>query len=430
MTSARTADVLIAGGGIGGLTAALALHARGIDAVVLESAARIRPEGVGINIQPAAIAELTALGLGDALAATGIATREHRYFDHTGTVLWGEPRGLAAGHPFPQYSLHRGELQMLLLAAVHDRLGPDAVRTGVRLTSFEQDADGVRAEAADRATGTTTGYLAGLLVGADGLHSAVRSRLHPDQAALSVSGVDMWRGLTELDGFLDGRTMILVNDGRDTRMIAYPCSAAAAARGRALVNWVCMVPVGAPGKADPGWDRPGRLADVLPHFEHWDLGWLRVADLLAGSERILQYPMVDRDPLARWGSGRVTLLGDAAHLMYPIGANGASQAIVDAAVLAAELAGGHDVVAALQRYEDVRRPATTAIVLANRDMDRAERALSADPAQDKSAALAALTSSYRTTVDRAAARSPLAGGTPPRRVGVPPAPRHPEGEGT
>ena len=419
MTTPRTADVVIAGGGIGGLTAALALHARGIGALVLESAARIRPEGVGINIQPAAIAELTALGLDDALAETGIATREHRYFDHTGTVLWAEPRGIAAGHACPQYSLHRGELQMLLLGAVHERLGPDAVRTGARLTGFEQTAGGIRAEVVDRTTGTTTTYEGQALVGADGLHSAVRSRLHPDQAALSAAGVEMWRGLTELGDFLDGRTMILVNDGRDTRMIAYPCSARHAARGRALVNWVCMVPVAATGAAgDPGWDRPGRLADVLPHFAHWDLGWLDVAGLLAGSDRILQYPMVDRDPLARWGSGRVTLLGDAAHLMYPIGANGASQAIVDAAVLAAELAAGDDVVAALQRYEDVRRPATTAIVQANRDMDRAERALSADPAQDKSAALAALTSSYRSTVDRAAPRSPLVDGAAPRRVRV------------
>lgn len=428
MTTARTADVVIAGGGIGGLTAALALHAQGIGAIVLESAARIRPEGVGINIQPAAIAELTTLGLDDALADIGIATREHRYFDHTGTVLWAEPRGIAAGHACPQYSLHRGELQMLLLAAVRDRLGPDAVRPGSRLTGFAQTAGGVRAEVVDRATGATAAYEGRALVGADGLHSAVRSRLHPDQAALSLAGVEMWRGLTELDDFLDGRTMILVNDGRDTRMIAYPCSAGHAARGRALVNWVCMVPVGAGGSGDPGWDRPGRLADVLPHFAHWDLGWLDVAALLAGSDRILQYPMVDRDPLARWGDGRVTLLGDAAHLMYPIGANGASQAIVDAAALATELAAGTDVAAALRRYEDVRRPATTAIVLANRDMDRAERALSADPAQDKSAALAALTSSYRSTVDRSAPRSPLVDPAPREPVPGRSASRHPRGD--
>lgn len=410
MTTA-TADIVIVGGGIGGLTTALALHAQGISATVLESAGEIRPQGVGINIQPAAIAVLTALGLGDALAETGIATREHRYLDHTGTTLWTEPRGIAAGHPCPQYSLHRGELQMLLLGAVHDRLGSDAVRTGARLTTFEQTRDGVRVRVGDRATGSTTAYEATALIGADGLHSAVRSQLHPEQAALSTAGVDMWRGLTELEGFLDGRTMILVNDqDHGARLIAYPCSARHAAQGRALVNWVCLVPIPASGPSgDPGWDRPGLLADVLPHFSHWDLGWLDVGDMLARSNQILQYPMVDRDPLAGWGSGRVTLLGDAAHLMYPIGANGASQAILDAVTLATELAGDSDVVTALQRYEEVRRPATTAIVHANRDMDHAERAIAARPDQDKATALAALTSSYRTTVEGTMSRTPRRG---------------------
>ena len=399
MTTAR-ADIVIAGGGIGGLTTALALHAHGISATVLESAGEIRPEGVGINIQPPAIAVLTALGLGEALAETGIATREHRYLDHTGTVLWTEPRGIAAGHAYPQYSLHRGELQMLLLAAVHDRLGPDAVRTGARLTSFEQTGDGVRAVVGDRAAGSTTAYEAAALIGADGLHSAVRSQLHPGQAGLSTAGVDMWRGLTDVPDFLDGRTMILVNDKNHARLIAYPCSARHAAQGRALVNWVCLLPIPESGPSgDPGWDRPGQLADVLPHFSHWDLGWLDVPDMLSRSNQILQYPMVDRDPLAHWGKGRVTLLGDAAHLMYPIGANGASQAILDAAAVATHLAGDGDVAAALQRYEEVRRPATTAIVQANRDMDRAERAVAGSPDQDKAAALAVLTSNYRTTVD-------------------------------
>jgi 5-methylphenazine-1-carboxylate 1-monooxygenase len=400
MTTANTADIVIAGGGIGGLTTALALHAHGISATVLESAGEIRPHGVGINIQPAAIAVLTALGLGDALAETGIATHEHRYLNHTGTVLWTEPRGIAAGHASPQYSLHRGELQMLLLGAVRDRLGSDAVRTGARLTAFEQTRDGVRARAGNRATGATTSYDAAALIGADGLHSAVRSRLHPKQAALSMAGVDMWRGLTEVEGFLDGRTMILANDEHDARLVAYPCSARHAAQGRALVNWVCLVPIPASGPSgDPGWDRPGLLADVLPHFSSWDFGWLNVPDMLARSDQILQYPMVDRDPLANWGDGRVTLLGDAAHLMYPIGANGASQAILDAAALATALAGDSDVVTALRRYEESRRPATTAIVQANRDMDHAERAMAARPDQDKTAALAALTSSYRTVVE-------------------------------
>jgi 5-methylphenazine-1-carboxylate 1-monooxygenase len=395
--------IVIAGGGIGGLTAALALHAHGLTATVLESAREIRPLGVGINIQPAAIAELTALGLGDALAESGIATREHRYLDRAGTTLWTEPRGVAAGHPCPQYSLHRGELQMMLLGAVRDRLGPDAVRAGSRVTGFAETPGGVSVQLGDRAGRPVAAVDGTALIGADGLDSAVLSQLHPGRTALQAAGIHMWRGLTELDEFLDGRTMILANDEHGARLVAYPCSAAHARRGKALLNWVCLVPAGATSASDDaGWDRPGRLEDVLPHFSDWDFGWLNIPDVLNRSGQILQYPMVDRDPLDAWGTGRVSLLGDAAHLMYPIGANGASQAVLDAAVLAAELARDDDVAAALHRYEAVRRPATTAIVQANRDMDTAERDLAARADADdaaKAAALEAVTTGYRDVVE-------------------------------
>ncbi|NJP92611.1 flavin-dependent oxidoreductase [Nonomuraea sp. FMUSA5-5] len=403
MSNDTTADIVIAGAGIGGLTTALALHARGIAATVLESAPEIRPLGVGINIQPAAVAVLTALGLGDALAATGIPTRAHHYLDHTGVTLWTEPRGVAAGHRCPQYSVHRGELQTLLLDAARERLGRHAVRTGMRVHGFEQTRDGVRVHVRDRARGADGLLEAAALVGADGLHSAVRARLHPGQGTLHGAGVDMWRGLTELDGFLDGRTMILANDERATRLVAYPISARHAARGRALLNWVLLASTGTPGPVGGAdWDVPGRLADLLPHVSGWDLGALDVHDVFSRSTRILRYPMVDRAPLERWGRGRVTLLGDAAHLMYPIGANGASQAILDAAALAAELS-RRDVPSALERYENDRRPATTAIILANRKMDHAERVVSARPGtgDDKAAELATITADYRSTVERA-----------------------------
>ncbi|MFI0939353.1 FAD-dependent monooxygenase [Streptomyces sp. NPDC021020] len=406
-----TADIVIAGAGIGGLTAALALHARGRRPLVLEAAEAIRPLGVGINIQPAAVAELTALGLGDALAATGIPTREHRYLDTTGATVMTEARGKDAGHAHPQFSIHRGELQMLLLTAVLDRLGPDAVHTGSRLVGFEPSADGagVRVHAERTAVGSTarTQYAAKALIGADGLHSAVRARLHPDRMELLPAGVHMWRGLAELPEFLDGRTMILANDDRGARMIAYPCSARHARRGAVLLNWVCMVPTAVDGPP-AGWDARAPLEDVLPHFADWDLGWLDVPGVLRRSPRILQYPMVDRDPLPHWGEGSVTLLGDAAHLMYPIGANGASQAILDAAALAAELGGDdglRDVPAALLRYEATRRPATSAVILANRTMDSAERALSALPAgQDRAGTLRAVTGTYRATVEKSPGR--------------------------
>ncbi|KRV49737.1 hypothetical protein AQ490_18720 [Wenjunlia vitaminophila] len=362
--------VLVAGAGIGGLTAALSLHAAGIDVVVVESVRRVRPLGVGINLLPHAVRELTELGLGDRLAATGVATAENVYCDRSGATVFTEPRGRAVGYHWPQYSIHRGELQLLLLAAVRERLGSDAVRTGLRLVDFtDPDPRGaapVRVRLTDRATGETVSMDAEALVGADGLHSVVRARLCPGGDPLLWSGVRMWRGVTEADPFLTGRSMVIVPDG-DAELVAYPI-------GRGRINWVCQVRVAEPGPLaeDAGWNRAGRLGDVLPHFEHFALGWLDVPGLLSGCPSILEYPMVDRDPLPTWGRGRVTLLGDAAHPMYPVGANGASQAVVDARVLAWELAAaGDDVPAGLARYASVRREATTAVVRANRAMSRA-----------------------------------------------------------
>lgn len=358
--------VLIAGAGIGGLTAALSLHAAGIDATVVDSAREIRPLGVGINLLPHAVRELIELGLGDDLAAIGVATAENVYADRYGHRLFAEPRGVAQGYRWPQYSVHRGELQLLLLAAVHKRLGADAVRTGARVVDFRQSAgrDTVRTRILDRATGTAEETEAEALIGADGLHSAVRARLCPDGGPLLWSGIRMWRGTTEAERFLTGRSMAIVRDG-DAELVAYPI-------GRGRINWVCQVRVAEPGPlgGDAGWNRAARLADVLPYYEDWRLGWLDVPGLLRNTGEILVYPMVDREPLPSWGSGRVTLLGDAAHPMYPVGANGASQAIVDARVLACELARADNVPAGLARYEAERREATAAVVRANRAMHR------------------------------------------------------------
>jgi 2-polyprenyl-6-methoxyphenol hydroxylase-like FAD-dependent oxidoreductase len=363
----RQPDVLVAGAGIGGLTAALSLHAVGVDTEVVESAREIRPLGVGINLLPHAVRELIELGLGDDLAAIGIATAENVYCDRFGGRLFTEPRGLAQGYRWPQYSVHRGELQRLLLSAVHARLGAGNVRTGLRLTGFAEASDCVRARVRARDTGDETEIAARMLVGADGVHSAARAQLHPVEGPLLWSGVRMWRGVTTAKPFLTGRSMIIARDGRDAELIAYPIRSA----DDVVINWVCLVSVAEPGplSEEVDWNRAGRLADVLPYYRDWSLGWLDVPGLLAGSAEILEYPMVDREPLPFWGRGRVTLLGDAAHPMYPVGANGASQAIVDARALAYELAASGP--AGLARYEQRRRDATAAVVLANRRMQRA-----------------------------------------------------------
>ncbi|MBO2465157.1 flavin-dependent oxidoreductase [Actinomadura violacea] len=367
--------VLIVGAGIGGLTTALSLHEAGVEALVVDSVRRLRPLGVGINLLPHAVRELTELGLGDDLAEIGIPTSEMVHFDRFGGRIWGDPRGRALGYDWPQYSIHRGELQMALLDAVLTRLGKDAVRTGTVLEGFEQDGDGVRARLLDRASGTAETVAADVLIGADGLHSTVRAQLYPDEPAPLWNGIRMWRGVTEGEPFLTGRTLAVAGSNATSKMVVYPISMRAERRGRALLNWVAEVKL-ADDRLDRSadWNRTGRLEDVLPHFADWKFDWLDVPALISGSEEILEYPMVDREPLDRWTFGRVTLLGDAAHPMYPIGSNGGSQAVVDARVLAYELVRAADPGEGLAAYERERRETANAVVLACRDMP-AERIL-------------------------------------------------------
>lgn len=364
--------VLIVGAGIGGLSTALSLHAVGAgDGVtVVDASERLLPLGAGINLQPHAVRELTELGLGDRLAAVSAEPRELLLADRHGNTVTTHPRGRSAGYRWPQLSVHRGELQRVLLDAVRERLGPDTVRTGLALERFEQRPDGVtgvlrarRPGPADTARpGPPHPVHAEVLIGADGLYSAVRRQLHPNEGEPRWNGIRMWRGVTRATPPLDGRTMIVAGSYRPARIVVYPL-------GHGQVNWVAEVRMPAPAEV-PGadWSRQGRLADVWPYFADWRVDGLDVAGLLRGAPRILDYPMVDRDPLASWGSGRVTLLGDAAHPMLPVGSNGGSQAVLDARVLARELARRADPAAALRAYEEIRRAPVNEIATACRDM--------------------------------------------------------------
>jgi len=372
--------VIVVRAGIGGLAAALSLHAAGIEAIVIDSVTTLRPLGVGINLMPHAVRELTELGLGDELEATGIPTAEMVHFDRHGNRIWGFASGRNIGYRWPQYSIHRGELQMILLAAVRARLGPDAVRVGTAFTGFSESSSEVEVRVRDRFSGVTSVLRADVLVGADGLYSGVRAQLHPGEPPPRWGGIMMWRGVTEGAPFLTGRTVAVAGANAALKFVAYPISRQAERRGQALLNWVAevMLPGGFAGSAD--WNRAGRVEDVLPWFADWKFGWMDVPALITGAPRILEYPTVDRDPLLSWGSGRVTLLGDAAHPMYPIGANGGSQAVVDARVLAWSLARAaappegpaaappEGLAGGLAAYEAARRETVNAIVLACRDM--------------------------------------------------------------
>ncbi len=363
----RNMTVLIAGAGVGGLTLALSLHQIGVRAEVFETVDELQPLGVGINVLPHAVRELTELGLADALAGMAIKTHELAYFSKRGQPIWREPRGLEAGYHWPQFSLHRGELQMLLLRQALERLGEGAIHMGMALTGFEPNDDGVTAHfSSRRAGGAIVSQNGSLLIGADGIHSALRAKLSPGEGAPLWNGAILWRGVTEAPPFLSGRSMIMAGH-EFQKFVCYPISKPALDQGRAVINWVAELkfPQGHAWRRE-SWNRAGRLEEFLPAFESWDFGWLDVPGLIRGAPHVYEYPMVDRDPLPRWSDGRVTLMGDAAHPMYPIGSNGASQAILDARVLAREIQAGGATAAALASYEAERNPATARIVLSNR----------------------------------------------------------------
>lgn len=363
--------IAIVGGGIGGMALALALHDAGLaDVEIYESTAAVRELGVGINLLPHAVRELAELGLLGDLLAVGIPTAELVYYSKHGQRIWAEPRGLAAGYHWPQISIHRGELLGVLYRAVRHRLGLGRVHVGHHLVRFGARAGaGGWAEFAHPATGASVGGIeADLLVGCDGVHSVVRQALYPDEGPPRWNGITMWRALTAGEPFLAGRTMIVAGHfGR--RVVAYPISKRHEAEGRALINWVGEFKT-ADGRPMPSqdWTHTARLEDALEPFASFTFDFLDVPALIRGAAVIYQYPMVDRDPLPTWDFGRVTLLGDAAHPMYPVGSNGASQAILDARVLARELALQSSVEAAVAAYDAQRRPATTAIVQANRQV--------------------------------------------------------------
>jgi 5-methylphenazine-1-carboxylate 1-monooxygenase len=356
--------ILIAGGGIGGLAAALFLHRAGQDCAVFEQSPAIRELGVGINTLPHAIRELAGLGLLGSLDGAGIRTRELIYANRFGQKIWTELRGLDAGLDAPQFSIHRGKLLGVLHEAAAERGIP--VHTGCRLLGFSADEQGVTArfEGGRVERGEA-------LVGADGIHSMVRACFYPDEGDPRWTGVMLWRGAVEWPVFGDGRTMLIAG-GMRAKFVLYPIYADPARPSTRLTNWVVLARIASGEQGPPrreDWSRPGVAAELLPFVQdNFHLGGLGLVDpeaLIAASGTFFEYPMCDRDPLPRWSFGRVTLLGDAAHPMYPVGSNGASQAVLDGVSLARHL-GVTEIVSALAAYDAERRPATEKVVLMNR----------------------------------------------------------------
>jgi 2-polyprenyl-6-methoxyphenol hydroxylase-like FAD-dependent oxidoreductase len=361
--------IIIAGAGIGGLTTALCLHKAGFHVEVYESASEIKPIGVGLNILPHAVRVLTHLALLDSIQAMAVATSELLYLNKYGQTIWHEPRGVFAGYHWPQFSIHRGDFQMLLLEEVKKQLGADKIHTGHCLQYAENSGDGITATFINRKTNEEIATVqADALIAADGIHSMARKQFYPNEGMPKFSGIILHRGVTVAKPFLTGSSMIMAGSA-SKKFVAYPIKNAVDNEGNQLINWVADLRVNPEDNIMPqDWNRKADKQKLLQEFASWKFNWLNIPSLVNDAETIYEFPMSDRDPLPQWSFDNITLLGDAAHPMYPIGSNGASQAILDAECIAECLTGNADIATAFKKYEAIRLPATAKIVLQNRLM--------------------------------------------------------------
>jgi 2-polyprenyl-6-methoxyphenol hydroxylase-like FAD-dependent oxidoreductase len=366
MNDSHRLPVIVAGGGIGGLAVALTLHQIGVPCIVLEAVGELRPLGVGINLQPNAVRELYELGIGpDDLDEIGLQAKEWALVGLNGNDVYSEPRGLLAGYRWPQYSVHRGQLQRLLLQTVIERLGESCVRTGARVTGYRNHADGITALVETR-TGERAEVRGSLLIGADGLHSTIRAQMHPAQPPIQWGGAIMWRGTTPGVPIRTGASFVGLGTHRH-RVVFYPISQPDRRTGLATINWIAEITVdNSRGWGDGDWNKQVEIDSFIHHFADWTYDWLDVPSMLRGASEVFEYPMIDRDPVPTWVDGNVALLGDAAHVMYPTGSNGASQAIIDARVLGAAMLEHGVTPAALRAYDTELCGPISALVLRNR----------------------------------------------------------------
>ncbi len=357
--------ILISGAGIAGLTLGLTLHQLGMPFQIFERAETMQPVGVGINIQPNAVRELYALGFENQLDEIGVKTRDYGFYTKTGKEIWTEQRGTWAGYNWPQYSIHRGKLQMMLYDTLVDRVGPNAVVSNHKAVGFHQSDDHVELLLEAGNSQTKQSVNGDILIACDGIHSAIRKQVVPDEGDPVWGGAVLWRGTTKAHKFLSGASMVLA--GHDTqRIVAYPISKSDE-NGISTINWIAeLTRDPAQGWRKEDWNRTADTNEFLPQFEGWNFHWLNVPDLIGSTDTVYEYPMVDRDPINQWTFGNVTLMGDAAHPTYPVGSNGASQAIMDARIVGLKFQKHGVTNKALVEYEEETRPRTTQVTLANR----------------------------------------------------------------
>ena len=356
--------ILIAGGGIGGLTTALCLHKAGFEVKIFESVKELKPLGVGINLLPHSIRILEKLGLVAQIAKNAVETKDLVYANKHGQIFWDEPRGRFAGYKWAQFSVHRGDLQMLLTEEVKQVIGAENLKTNHHLQNFENRKGGVSATFIERETGKIQCQETGdVLIGADGINSVVRQKLYPNEGEVKYSSNVLYRGTTVMKPYLTGASMVMIGHLKQ-KMVVYPIENHLNTEGCQLINWVGNLREGTDYQLKiRDWNRQADKQRLLDIYKTWHFDWLDVPAMIAGAENIYEFPMSDRDPLPRWTFGRVTLLGDAAHPMYPIGSNGASQAILDADALTNALIEESTIDAALARYDAERVPITGKIVL-------------------------------------------------------------------
>jgi 5-methylphenazine-1-carboxylate 1-monooxygenase len=357
--------IVVIGGGIAGLSFALALQQRGIACRVFESAPQVRELGVGITLLPHAMREFIALGLESRLRAVAIENEESVFFNRHGQFIYREPRGRHAGYPYPELGIHRGRLHRILYERAREQLAPGSVLLDHHCTGFEQSDDGVKVFFKETSTGAERPPVHGdIAIACDGINSAVRRQFYPDEQ-VAFAGINTWRGVTRRKPILTGRSYLRIGSVETGKLVVYPIVDNVDGEGNQLINW--MAEVRQSGVEMNDWNKPGQLEDFFPIYRSWRFDWLDVPELITRADQVLEYPMVDKDPVSQWTFGRVTFMGDAAHPMYPRGSNGAAQGVIDARTLADLLAKSADQRAALRAYQDARLEATSRVVRTNRE---------------------------------------------------------------